>query len=132
MLLNKKVSLTIKNGNFNYFVIVCDDEKADKPKNLLLQRLFDGEFIIANDVIWLNELEVYWSKGNYFGRNLTSAAATFFDTVTGEDIKNMLESALESSKTIIGAYCFLVGWMISRFKNNEEISSVLNQLLNLK
>jgi hypothetical protein len=129
---DRKVSSTIKNGHSNYFVIACDDERAEKPKNLLLHRLTDSELVIANDVIWLNYSEVYWSRGNYLGRNLISAVSEFFDTFTGSDIKDMLESVLESSKSAREAYYFLIGCMSSKFRNDNEISVILEQLGNLQ
>ncbi len=125
------VSSTIKNRHSNYFVIACDDERAERPKKLLLHRLCDGELVIANDVIWLNDSEVYWSRGNYLGRNLISAVSDFFDTFTGADVKDMLGSVLESSKSAREAYHFMIGCMISKFRNDNEISGVLEQLGNL-
>lgn len=127
-----KVSTIIKNGSSKYFVIACDDERAEKPKKLLLHRLYDGELVIANDVIWLNDPEVYWSRGNYLGRNLISAVSVFFDTFTGADIKDMIESVLESSKSAREAYYFMIGCMMAKFRNDNKISGVLEQLGNLE
>jgi hypothetical protein len=73
--LNKLTSSIIKNGSYRYFVISCNDE--ENPSKLLLQRIPDGEILIAYDVNYDNSTNIYWNKGSYFGRNIVSAAKAF-------------------------------------------------------
>ena|GEM_PF-1807843 len=73
--MNKLTSSIIKNGSYKYFVIACNDEK--NPNKLLLQRIPDGEIIIAYGVKYDSSTNIYWNNGSYFGRNIVSAAKSF-------------------------------------------------------
>ena len=72
--MNELIGTTLINGSSCYFVIDC------KGNDFLLQRYYDGEFVIASGITLLEgRIHCYWQNGRYFGRNLKAAVDAWED-----------------------------------------------------
>lgn len=73
------VSLVGGNGSTSFYIIDRTDEA------LLLQRVDDGEIVIARGYKFETETTVWWNRGSYFGHNLLGAVKAFYGEEESEN-----------------------------------------------